>query len=94
MNTKEQKLEQFSRLLDIMDRLREECPWNKAQTVDTLRPMTLEEVYELSDAIMKKSDEDIKKELGDVMLHVVFYSRIAQEDGKYDVADVLQKVCE
>ena len=94
MNTKEQKLEQFSRLLDIMDRLREECPWNKAQTIDTLRPMTLEEAYELSDAIMKKSDEDIKKELGDVMLHVVFYSRIAQEEGKYDVADVLQKVCE
>ena len=94
MNSKEKKLEQFGRLLDIMDRLREECPWNGAQTIDTLRTMTLEEAYELSDAIMKRSDADIQKELGDLMLHIVFYSRIAQEEGKYDVADVLDKVCE
>ena len=72
MNTKEKKLEQFSRALDIMDRLRAECPWNHAQTIDTLRPMTIEEVYELSDAVMKKNDPDIEKELGDIFLHVLF----------------------
>lgn len=85
---------QFSRLLDIMDRLRAECPWNRAQTIDSLRPMTVEEVYELSDAVMKKNEEELKKELGDVMLHIVFYSKIAEEQGKYDVADVLEKVCD
>ena len=85
---------QFSRLLDIMDRLRTDCPWNRAQTVESLRPMTVEEVYELSDAVMKKDEEDLKKELGDVMLHIVFYARIAEEHGKYDIADVLDKVCE
>lgn len=85
---------QFSRLLDIMDRLRAECPWNRAQTVDSLRPMTVEEVYELSDAVMKKNEEELKKELGDVMLHIVFYSKIAEEQGKYDVADVIEKVCD
>lgn len=94
MHTKEYKLEQFGRLLDIMDKLRSDCPWNRAQTIDTLRPMTVEEVYELSDAVLKKSEEDLKKELGDVMLHVVFYSKIAQEEGRYDIADVLEKVCE
>lgn len=94
MHTKEEKLAQFSRLLDIMDRLRAECPWNRAQTVDSLRPMTVEEVYELSDAVMKKNEEELKKELGDVMLHIVFYSKIAEEQGKYDVADVLEKVCD
>ena len=77
-----------------MDRLRAECPWNRAQTVDSLRPMTVEEVYELSDAVMKKNEEELKKELGDVMLHIVFYSKIAEEQGKYDVADVLEKVCD
>ncbi len=94
MHTREEKMAQFGRLLDIMDKLRAECPWNAAQTVDTLRPMTVEEVYELSDAVLKKDEEGLKKELGDVMLHVVFYSKIAQEQGKYDVADVLDKVCE
>ncbi len=77
-----------------MDRLRAECPWNRAQTVDSLRPMTVEEVYELSDAVMKKNEEELKKELGDVMLHIVFYSKIAEEQGKYDVADVIEKVCD
>ena len=77
-----------------MDRLRAECPWNRAQTVDSLRPMTVEEVYELSDAVMKKNEEELKKELGDVILHIVFYSKIAEEQGKYDVADVLEKVCD
>ena len=94
MHTKEEKLEQFGRLLDIMDQLREECPWNAAQTFDTLRTMSLEEVYELSDAIMKHKDSDIQKELGDLMLHLVFYSRIAQEEGKFDVGDVINQVCE
>jgi len=94
MNTKEQKLAQFSRILDIMDRLRAECPWNGSQTIDSLRTMTIEEVYELSDAILRKNDKDIEKELGDVMLHVVFYSKIAEEEGKYDIADVLNGLCE
>ncbi|MBR1405884.1 MAG: nucleoside triphosphate pyrophosphohydrolase [Bacteroidales bacterium] len=94
MHTKEEKLAQFGRILDIMDKLRAECPWNHAQTVDTLRPMTLEEVYELSDAILKQSDDDLKKELGDVLLHIVFYSKIAEEQGKYDIGDVIDRLCE
>ena len=94
MHTKEEKLAQFGRILDIMDKLRAECPWNHAQTVDTLRPMTVEEVYELSDAILKQSDDDLKKELGDVLLHIVFYSKIAEEQGKYDIADVIDRLCE
>lgn len=94
MNTREEKLQKFGRLLDIMDKLRAECPWNSAQTIDTLRPMTVEEVYELSDAVLKKNEEELKTELGDVMLHIVFYSKIAQEEGRYDVGDVLDKVCE
>lgn len=92
MYTKEEKLAAFGRLLDIMEQLRAKCPWNAAQTVDSLRPMTLEEVYELSDAVLKKDDEELKKELGDVLLHIVFYSRIAEEEGKYDIADVAEKV--
>lgn len=87
-------MEAFGRLLDIMDRLREECPWNHAQTVETLRPMTIEEVYELSDAVLRHSGEELKKELGDVLWHVVFYSKIAEEEGRYDAADVIEKVCE
>ena len=94
MHTKEEKTARFGRILDIMDKLRAECPWNHAQTVDTLRPMTLEEVYELSDAILKQSDDDLKKELGDVLLHIVFYSKIAEEQGKYDIADVIDRLCE
>lgn len=92
MHTKEEKLAAFGRLLDIMEQLRAKCPWNAAQTIDSLRPMTLEEVYELSDAVLKKDDEELKKELGDVLLHIVFYSRIAEEEGKYDIADVAEKV--
>ena len=90
----EEKLAQFGRVLDIMDRLREKCPWNGAQTMESLRPMTIEEAYELSNSILKQSDKDIEKELGDVLLHVVFYSRIAQEQGKFDVADVMERLCE
>lgn len=89
-----EKTEQFGRLLDIMDRLRAECPWNREQTMDSLRSMTIEEVYELSDSIMKKSDKDIEKELGDVLLHVVFYSKIAEEQGKFDIADVISMLAD
>ena len=87
-------MEAFGRILDVMDKLRVECPWNRAQTVDTLRPMTIEEVYELSDAVMAHSDDDLKKELGDVLLHIVFYSKIAEQEGKYDIADVIDRLCE
>lgn len=93
-HSREEKLLQFGRVLDVMDKLREECPWNGAQTMDSLRPMTLEETYELSDAILKNSEKDIEKELGDIFLHVVFYSRIAQEQGRFDVADVMERLCE
>lgn len=94
MNNREKKLAAFEQALEIMDRLRAECPWNHAQTIDTLRPMTIEEVYELSDAVMKKDEEGLKKELGDVFLHVIFYAKIAEEEGRYDIADVMDKLCE
>lgn len=93
-HTREEKLERFGRVLDIMDKLREKCPWNGAQTWETLRAMTLEEAYELSDALMKKSERDIEKELGDLLLHIVFYSKIAEEQCKFDVADVMDRLCE
>lgn len=93
-HTNEEKLSQFGRVLDVMCKLREKCPWNAAQTMESLCPMTLEEAYELSDAILKKSESDIEKELGDVLLHVVFYSRIAEERGEFDIADVMDRLCE
>ena len=93
-HTNEEKLSQFGRVLDVMCKLREKCPWNAAQTMESLRPMTLEEAYELSDSILKKSESDIEKELGDVLLHVVFYSRIAEERGEFDIADVMDRLCE
>jgi len=94
MHTKEEKLAAFGRLLDIMDSLRKGCPWNAAQTIDTLRPLTLEEVFELSDAVLQHSDSDLEKELGDILLHVVFYARIAEEEGRYDIADIASRECE
>ena len=94
MLNKEKKLKAFERALDVMDRLRAECPWNHAQTNDSLRPMTLEEVYELSDAVLKKDDAALEKELGDVFLHVLLYAKIAEEEGRYDIADVMDKLCE
>ena len=94
MENKEKKLKAFERALDVMDRLRAECPWNHAQTIDTLRPMTIEEVYELSDAVLKKNEAALEKELGDVFLHVIFYAKIAEEECRYDIADVLNKLCE
>ena len=94
MLNKDKKLEAFERALDVMDRLRADCPWNHAQTIDTLRPMTIEEVYELSDAVLKKDEKALEKELGDVFLHVIFYAKIAEEEGRYDIADILNKLCE
>ena len=94
MNTREAKLEAFGRLLDIMDTLREECPWDRKQTLETLRHLTIEETYELADAIEGNNLQEIKKELGDLMLHMVFYSKIGSEKGAFDVADVLNTVCE
>lgn len=88
------KLEAFDRLLTIMDELRENCPWDKKQTLESLRHLTIEETYELSDAIVENDLEEVKKELGDLMLHLVFYARIGSEKQSFDVADVLNHVCE
>jgi len=90
----EEKLKAFERLLTIMDELREKCPWDKKQTMETLRHLSIEEMYELSDAIIDADLEEVKKELGDLMLHLVFYSKIGSEKGAFDVADVLNGVCE
>ena len=88
------KKEAFSKLLEIMDVLREQCPWDKKQTMESLRYLTIEELYELSDAILDKDMEEIKKELGDILLHVVFYSRIASETNDFDISDVINNVCD
>ena len=88
------QLEAFGRLLDVLDRLRTECPWDKKQTLQTLRHLTIEETYEISDAILRDDLPDLKKELGDVMLHLLFYARIAAEKGAFDIADVLNAQCE
>jgi XTP/dITP diphosphohydrolase len=94
MNTKEEKLEAFGRLLDIMDDLREKCPWDQKQTLESLRHLTLEETYELSDAILQGDLNEIKKELGDVLLHLVFYSKIGSEKESFDIADVINSLNE
>ena len=94
MHSKEQKIAEFARLLDIMDNLREKCPWNAEQTFDSLRALTEEEVYELSDAILKGDVKATCKELGDLFYHLVFYARIAQEKGEFDVADSLCSICD
>jgi len=90
----EEKLKAFERLLTIMDELREQCPWDRKQTMETLRHLSIEEMYELSDAIIDGDLEEVKKELGDLMLHMVFYSKIGSEKGAFDVADVLNSVCD
>lgn len=87
-HTKEEKLAAFSRLLDVQDRLRLQCPWDEKQTFESLRPNTIEETFELCDALMKRDYKDIKKELGDVLEHVMFYSIIGREDGEFDICDV------
>ena len=93
-NNIEEKLEAFRRLLEVMDELREKCPWDKKQTFDSLRANTIEEVYELCDAILKKDTNEIKKELGDLLLHIVFYSKIASEENQFDVTDVCNALCD
>ncbi len=94
MTSKEQKLQLFSDLLDIMDELREKCPWDQKQTFETLRPLTLEETYELSDALLKEDLVEIKKELGDVLLHLVFYSKIGEEKNAFDIGEVIKSLSE
>lgn len=89
-----QKLEAFARLLKIMDELREQCPWDKKQTLQSLRHLTIEETYELTDAILDDNLQEVKKELGDVLLHIVFYARIASETNNFDIADVINSLCE
>ncbi len=89
-----EKLAAFDRLLTIMDELRENCPWDKKQTLESLRHLTIEETYELSDAILDHDLPEIRKELGDLMLHLVFYARIASETGDFDIADVLNGICD
>ena len=88
MHTKEEKLEAFGRMLDVLDELRVKCPWDAKQTNDSLRPNTIEEVYELADALIAGDDDNIRKELGDVLLHVAFYSKIGSEKESFDIADV------
>ncbi|WP_299779903.1 nucleoside triphosphate pyrophosphohydrolase [uncultured Formosa sp.] len=94
MNTRAQQLQAFDRLLTIMDELREQCPWDKKQTMETLRHLTIEETYELGDAILDNDLQEIKKELGDVLLHIVFYSKIGSETEAFDIADVCNGICE
>jgi XTP/dITP diphosphohydrolase len=94
MNTDQQKLEAFGRLLTIMDELREQCPWDRKQTLESLRNLTIEETYELADAILSADLAGVKEEIGDIMLHMVFYARIASEQGAWDIADSLHAICD
>ena len=90
----ENKTKAFNRLLTIMDELREQCPWDKKQTMDSLRYLTIEELYELSDAILEKDMLEVKNELGDLLLHIVFYAKIASETNDFDIADVINSICD
>ena len=94
MNTREDKLQAFGRLLDIMDELREQCPWDKKQTMDSLRHLTIEETYELCDAILENDLKEVQKEVGDILLHMVFYAKIGSEKQAFDIADVLNGIFE
>ena len=94
MSDKANQLKAFERLLIIMDELREQCPWDKKQTMESLRHLTIEEVYELGDAILDKDLDEVKKELGDVLLHIVFYSKIGSETQDFDIADVCHSICD
>jgi len=94
MHSIEEKLKAFERLLEVMDELREKCPWDREQTLESLRNLTIEETYELADAIIDQDLVEIRKELGDLMLHIVFYSKIGSEKGAFDIADVLNGVCD
>ncbi len=93
-HSKEEKMAAFGRLLDILDELREKCPWDRKQTNQSLRTNTIEETYELCEAIIKDNTNDIRKELGDVLLHIAFYAKIAEEKEQFDIADVCQSLCE
>lgn len=94
MHSKQEKMEAFGRLLDVMDNLREKCPWDAKQTNESLRTNTIEETFELCEAIIRNDNDDIKKELGDVLLHIVFYSKIGEEKGVFDVADICNSLCD
>jgi MazG family protein len=94
MNSIEEKLQVFRELLEIMDRLRVECPWDRKQTNESLRNLTIEETYELADAILENNPEDIKKELGDLLLHIVFYAKIGSEEGQFDIAEISRSLNE
>lgn len=94
MNSTQQKLDAFARLLQIMDELREQCPWDQKQTLQSLRNLTIEETYELADAILENNLADIKEEIGDLLLHLVFYAKIASEQGAFDIADALNAICD
>ena len=94
MNTREHQLQAFGRLLDIMDELRLKCPWDKKQTFESLRHLTIEETYELGDAILNNDIQEVKKELGDLLLHIVFYAKIGSETNDFDIADVANTIAE
>jgi len=94
MNSRQDQLKAFDRLLTIMDELRAQCPWDKKQTMETLRHLTIEETYELGDAILDRDLDEVKKELGDVLLHIVFYAKIGSETKDFDIADVCNSICE
>lgn len=94
MNTREEQLKAFGRLLDVLDELRVKCPWDRKQTNESLRPNTIEEVYELCDALIQQNDHEICKELGDVLLHICFYAKIGSEKEAFDIADVCNRLCE
>ena len=94
MTKRTQQLKAFDRLLTIMDELRSQCPWDKKQTMETLRPLTIEETYELADAILEQNLDEVKGELGDLILHIVFYAKIGSETNTFDIADVLNGICE
>ena len=94
MHTRKEQMEAFGRFLDILDELREKCPWDRKQTNESLRPNTIEETYELCDALMRDDKKEICKELGDVLLHVAFYAKIGSETGDFDIKDVCDKLCD
>ncbi|MBS7787934.1 nucleoside triphosphate pyrophosphohydrolase [Flavobacterium sp. CYK-55] len=94
MNSRAQQLQAFDRLLNIMDDLRAQCPWDKKQTLESLRHLTIEETYELGDAILNNNLSEVKKELGDLLLHIVFYAKIGSETQDFDIADVCNEICE
>ena len=94
MHTREEKLQAFGRILDVLDELREKCPWDRKQTNESLRPQTIEEVYELNGAILAGDERELSKELGDVLLHVLFYAKIGEEKQTYDIVDVINFLCD